>query len=110
MGSLEGRVAFISGVARGQGRSHAVRLAREGANIIGIDVCADIPANGYPMATHEELDRTVDLVESAGGKMLGTVADVRDFGQVKAAVDAGVEHFGRLDIVLANAGIAAHAV
>lgn len=106
MGSIDGKVAFITGVARGQGRSHAVRLAREGANIIGIDICADIAANGYPMASHEELDETVALVEDAGGKMLGTVADVRDFDQVKAAVDTGVEHFGRLDIVLANAGIA----
>lgn len=106
MGSLDGKVAFITGVARGQGRSHAVRLAREGANIIGIDICADIAANGYPMASRAELDQTVALVEEAGGKMLGTVADVRDFGQVKAALDAGVEQFGRLDIVLANAGIA----
>ncbi|ANH29413.1 3-ketoacyl-ACP reductase [Mycobacterium avium subsp. paratuberculosis] len=106
MGSLDGKVAFITGVARGQGRSHAVRLAREGANIIGIDICADIAANGYPMACRAELDQTVALVEEAGGKMLGTVADVRDFGQVKAALDAGVEQFGRLDIVLANAGIA----
>ena len=103
--SLEQKVAFITGVARGQGRSHAVRLAREGANIIGIDICADIAANHYPMASREELDATVDLVEQAGGKMLGTVADVRDFHAVKAAVDAGVEFFGRLDIVLANAGI-----
>jgi len=103
--SLEQKVAFITGVARGQGRSHAVRLAREGANIIGIDICGDIEANHYPMASHQELDETVDLVEQAGGKMLGTVADVRDFHQVKAAVDAGVSHFGRLDIVLANAGI-----
>ena len=106
MGRLDGKVAFITGVARGQGRSHAVRLAGEGANIIGIDICADIPANGYPMATREELDETIALVEAEGGKMLGTVADVRDFYQVKAAVDAGVEQFGRLDIVCANAGIA----
>ncbi|WP_297600489.1 mycofactocin-coupled SDR family oxidoreductase [Mycobacterium sp.] len=106
MGSLDGKVAFITGVARGQGRSHAIRLAREGANIIGIDICADIPANGYPMASREELDETIARVEEAGGKMLGTVADVRDFERVKAAMDAGVEHFGRLDIVLANAGIA----
>ena len=106
MGSIDGKVAFITGVARGQGRSHAVRLAREGANIIGIDICADIPANNYPMASHDELEQTVALVEEAGGKMLGTVADVREFEQVKAAMDAGVEHFGRLDIVLANAGIA----
>lgn len=106
MGRLDGKVAFISGVARGQGRSHAIRLAREGANVIGVDICADIRANHYPMASREELDETVDLVERAGGKMLGTVADVRDFHQVKAAVDDGVAHFGRLDIVLANAGIA----
>lgn len=106
MGSLDGRVAFITGVARGQGRSHAIRLASEGADIIGIDICADIPANGYPMASRDELDETIALVENAGAKMLGTVADVRDFYAVQAAVDAGVAHFGRLDIVCANAGIA----
>ncbi|MFN8229017.1 MAG: mycofactocin-coupled SDR family oxidoreductase [Mycobacterium sp.] len=106
MGSLDGRVAFITGVARGQGRSHAVRLASEGANIIGVDICADIAANGYPMASRDELDETVSLVEAAGGKMLGSVADVRDFYALTSAVDAGVEQFGRLDIVCANAGIA----
>ena len=106
MGSLDGRVAFITGVARGQGRSHALRLASEGADIIGVDICADIDANGYPMASPEELDETVALVEAAGGRMVGSVADVRDFGALKSALDAGVEHFGRLDIVLANAGIA----
>jgi SDR family mycofactocin-dependent oxidoreductase len=105
VGKLDGKVAFITGVARGQGRSHAIRLASEGAHIIGIDICAGIPANHYPMASRAELDETVDLVERAGGKMLGSIADVRDFHQVKAAVDAGVEQFGRLDIVLANAGI-----
>lgn len=107
MGSLDGRVAFITGVARGQGRSHAVRLAAEGADIIGIDICADIASNGYPMASRAELDETIGLVEAQGGKMLGSVADVRDFHALEAALDAGVEHFGRLDIVLANAGIAA---
>ena len=79
MGSLDGKVAFITGVARGQGRSHAIRLAADGADIIGVDICADIPANGYPMATRDELDETVALVEAVGGKMLGSVADVRDF-------------------------------
>jgi SDR family mycofactocin-dependent oxidoreductase len=103
---FEGRVAFITGVARGQGRSHAVRLARDGANIIGIDICADIPANHYPMASRDELDETVELVEREGAKIVASVADVRDFHQVKAAVDAGAAHFGRLDIVCANAGIA----
>lgn len=106
MGSLDGRVAFITGVARGQGRSHAVRLATEGASIIGVDICADIQANGYPMASRDELDETVSQVEAVGGKMLPHVADVRDFYALKYALDAGVEHFGRLDIVCANAGIA----
>ncbi|CDO28734.1 3-ketoacyl-ACP reductase [Mycobacterium vulneris] len=106
MGNLDGKVAFITGVARGQGRSHAVALAGDGAAIIGVDICADIPSNGYPMASREELDETVALVEAAGGKMIASVADVRDFHALKAALDAGVEQFGRLDIVLANAGIA----
>lgn len=106
MGSLDGKVAFITGVARGQGRSHAIRLASDGADIIGVDICADIEANGYPMASRAELDETIALVEAAGGKMLGSVADVRDFHAVKTALDAGVEHFGRLDIVCVNAGIA----
>jgi SDR family mycofactocin-dependent oxidoreductase len=109
MGSLDGKVAFITGVARGQGRSHAVRLAADGAAIIGVDICADIPSNGYPMASREEFAETVTLVEAVGGKMVASVADVRDFHQLKAALDAGVEQFGRLDIVLANAGIAAMA-
>lgn len=106
MGSLDGRVAFITGVARGQGRSHAVRLAADGAHVIGVDICSDISSTAYPMASREELDETIALVEAAGGTMLGTVADVRDFYAVKKALDAGVEYFGRLDIVCANAGIA----
>ncbi len=106
MGSLDGKVAFITGVARGQGRSHALRLAADGAAVIGVDICADIPSNGYPMASREDLDETVALVEAAGGKMVAAVADVRDFHALKAALDPGVEQFGRLDIVLANAGIA----
>lgn len=107
MGPLDGKVAFITGVARGQGRSHAVRLAADGADIIGVDICADIASNGYPMATREELDETVALVEEQGGKIAASVADVRDFCTLKAALDVGVERFGRLDIVCANAGIAA---
>ncbi|WP_216893025.1 mycofactocin-coupled SDR family oxidoreductase [Nocardia alni] len=106
MGSSEGKVAFISGVARGQGRSHAVRLATQGADIIGVDICADIASINYPLATREELDETVALVEATGRRMLGTVADVRDFDQVRTAIDTGVAEFGRLDIVCANAGIA----
>ncbi|MGE2736858.1 mycofactocin-coupled SDR family oxidoreductase [Mycolicibacterium vaccae] len=106
MGPLDGKVAFITGVARGQGRSHAVRLAADGAHIIGVDICADIESNGYAMATRDELDETVAMVEDRGGKMLGSVADVRDFHALESALDDGVAHFGRLDIVCANAGIA----
>ncbi|WNG85474.1 mycofactocin-coupled SDR family oxidoreductase [Mycobacterium sp. ITM-2016-00317] len=106
MGFLEGKVAFITGVARGQGRSHAIRLAADGADIIGVDICADIGSNGYPLASVAELEETVALVEAQGAKMLGSVADVRDYQVLKNALDRGVEHFGRLDIVCANAGIA----
>jgi SDR family mycofactocin-dependent oxidoreductase len=106
MGSLDGKVAFITGVARGQGRSHAVRLAADGADIIGVDICANINSNGYPMASRDELEETVALVEAQGAKMVGLIADVRDFHALKSALDEGVAHFGRLDIVLANAGIA----
>src|SRR5689334_2244684 len=106
MGSLDGKVAFITGVARGQGRSHAVRLASEGADIIGIDICEDIPANGYPMASPDELDETVKLVEALDRRIIASVADVRNFAQVSAALDAGVAELGHLDIVSANAGIA----
>lgn len=106
MGSLDGKVAFITGAARGQGRSHAVHLAREGAGIIAVDICADIASNGYPMASRAELDETVELVESVGGKIVAAVADVRDYAGLRSALDAGVEQFGRLDIVCANAGIA----
>ncbi|MBC2865013.1 mycofactocin-coupled SDR family oxidoreductase [Streptomyces mexicanus] len=106
MGQLDGKVAFITGAARGQGRSHAVLLAEQGADIIGIDVCEDNPYNAYPLGTYEELQETRALVEKAGRRMVALKADVRDFGQVKAAVDKGVEEFGRLDISISNAGIA----
>ncbi|MGW6331479.1 mycofactocin-coupled SDR family oxidoreductase [Nocardia rhamnosiphila] len=106
MGSLDGKVAFITGVARGQGRSHAVRLAAEGADIIGVDICADIASNSYPMAGREELAETVALVEATGRRMVGSVVDVRDFSRLRDALDGGVAEFGRLDIVCANAGIA----
>ncbi|MET0930637.1 MAG: mycofactocin-coupled SDR family oxidoreductase [Aeromicrobium sp.] len=106
MGQLDGKVAFITGVARGQGRSHAIRLAQEGADIIGIDICEDHPFNAYPMATEAELRETQQLVEKEGRRMLATKADVRDLSQVKAALDAGVEELGRLDISISNAAIA----
>jgi SDR family mycofactocin-dependent oxidoreductase len=106
MGCLDSKVAFITGVARGQGRSHAVHLATEGADIIGVDICADIPANGYAMATREELDETVALVEAKGRRMIGAVADVRNFHQLQNVLDDALAELGRLDIVCANAGIA----
>jgi (+)-trans-carveol dehydrogenase len=105
MGKLDGKVAFITGAARGQGRSHAVRLAEEGADIIAVDICEHIEGVDYPMSTREDLKETVRLVEATDRRIIATVADVRDFDAIKAAVDNGVAEFGRLDIVLANAGI-----
>ena len=104
-GRVEGKVAFITGAGRGQGRSHAVKLAAEGADIIAIDICHDVEG-ALPMATPEDLAETVKLVEALDRRIVARQADVRDFDAVKAAVDAGVEELGRLDIVLANAGIA----
>lgn len=105
MGRVEGKVAFITGAARGQGRSHAVRLAQEGADIIGIDLCEAIPENPYPPATEEDLAETVRQVEALDRRMISAKADVRDFDALKAALDEGVAQLGRLDIVCANAGI-----
>lgn len=107
MGLADGKVAFISGVARGQGRSHAVRLAEEGADIIGFDVCANDEAVEYPLATPDDLQETADLIEKFGRTALLSVADVRDHEAVKQVVDDGVAELGRLDIVLANAGVMA---
>ncbi|ADT97663.1 MULTISPECIES: mycofactocin-coupled SDR family oxidoreductase [Mycolicibacterium] len=105
-GRVEGKVAFITGAARGQGRSHAVRLAEEGADIIAIDVCGPISTHtDIPPATPDDLAQTVDLVKGTGRRIVSEQVDVRDFAAVKAAVDSGVEQLGRLDIVVANAGI-----
>jgi len=105
-GRVEGKVAFITGAAHGQGRSHAVRLAEEGADIIAIDVCKPIVENSpIPPATPEELAETVDLVKARGRRIFTAEVDVRDFDGLKAAVDAGVEELGGLDIIVANAGI-----
>jgi SDR family mycofactocin-dependent oxidoreductase len=105
MGKLDGRVAFITGVARGQGRNHAVRLAREGAAIVGVDICAQIDTVAYPMSTPDDLEQTVKEVEHAGGRILARQADVRDAGALASVVDEGVTAFGPIGIVLANAGI-----
>ncbi|MEE2855587.1 MAG: mycofactocin-coupled SDR family oxidoreductase [Actinomycetota bacterium] len=104
-GRVEGKVAFISGAARGQGRSHAVRLAQEGADIIAIDVCGPIDNLAYPHATPEDLAETADLVKNLDRRIVTAQVDVRDYDGLKAAVDGGVEQLGRLDIIVANAGI-----
>src|SRR6201747_2790746 len=101
---LDGKVAFITGAARGQGRAHAVRFAEEGADIIAVDICEQIDSVGSPMATRADLDETINLVEKTGRRIVAEQADVRDMGQLKAAVDKGVAELGRLDFVLANAG------
>jgi SDR family mycofactocin-dependent oxidoreductase len=103
---LEGKVAFITGAARGQGRSHAVRLAREGADIIAVDICQQIDTVRYPMATPEDMDQTVKEVEALDRRVFARQADVRDEAGLKAAFEAGVAELGPADIVLANAGIA----
>jgi (+)-trans-carveol dehydrogenase len=104
-GRVEGKVAFITGAGRGQGRSHAVRLAQEGADIIAVDICHDVEG-ALPMSTPQDLAETVKLVEALDRRIVATQADVRDFDGLKAAVDAGVGELGRLDIAVANAGIA----
>ncbi|MFV0316257.1 MAG: mycofactocin-coupled SDR family oxidoreductase [Microthrixaceae bacterium] len=100
----EDKVVLISGVARGQGRSHAVGFAREGARIIGLDICSDLDHAPYPLATEEDLAETVRQVEAVGGAMHTEVADVRDYRATREVVKAGLERYGRLDVILANAG------
>lgn len=105
MGRMDGKVAFITGAGRGQGRSHAVRLAEEGADIVAIDACAQIATVAYPMATAEDLAETAALIQGLGRGVVAVQADVRDLAQVRAAVDEGVARFGHIDVVCANAGI-----
>ena len=105
-GRVEGKVAFITGAARGQGRSHAVRLAEEGADIIAIDICGPVSSNPQiAPATRDDLAETADLVKQLNRRIVTAEVDVRDYAAVKAAVDNGVEQLGRLDIICANAGI-----
>src|SRR3954454_3018412 len=105
-GRVAGKVAFVTGAALGQGRSHAVRLAQEGADIIAIDVCKRIvQTSPIPAATPEDLAETADLVKSHNRQIFTAEVDVRDYDGLKAAVDAGVDQLGRLDIIVANAGI-----
>ena len=105
MGRVEGKVAFVTGAARGQGRSHAVRLAQDGADIVAVDICGQIDTVPFPMGTEEDLAQTVKEVEALDRRIVATKADVRDYAGLKAALDAGVAELGRLDIVCANAGI-----
>ena len=106
MGVLEGKVAFVTGAARGQGRSHAVRLAQEGADIIAIDIAAQIDTVPYPMSTPDDLAETARQVEALDRRIFTRQADVRDKDALQAAFDAGVAELGPVDIVAANAGIA----
>jgi SDR family mycofactocin-dependent oxidoreductase len=106
MGRVSGKVAFVTGAARGQGRSHAIRLAEEGADIIAVDLCEDIPSIGYAMATPEDLDETAQYVEKTGQRIVTAKADVRDAAQLRTALDEGLAEFGKLDIVVAQAGVA----
>jgi len=105
MGRVDGKVAFITGAARGQGRSHAVHLAEEGADIIAVDICEDIASNDYPLARPEDLDETARLVEKTGRRIVPIQADVRDRRALAEAVETGISELGRLDVVVANAGI-----
>lgn len=106
MGRVAGKVAFITGAARGQGRSHAVRLAEEGADIIAVDLCQDIASAKYAMATSADLEETVRLVEKLDRRIVAVEADVREPAQLRAAVASGIAELGRLDVVVAQAGIA----
>src|ERR1700722_15671637 len=102
-GRVAGKVPFITGAARGQGRSHAIRLAQEGADIIAVDICEDVPGVPYPGATAADLAETVRLVEQQDRRIIAAAADVRDLDGLRAALDEGVAELGRLDIVSANA-------
>ena len=105
-GRVEGKVAFVTGAARGQGRSHAVRLAQEGADIIAVDVCKKVTDDSQiPASTPDDLAETADLVKGLNRRIVTAEVDVRDYDALKTVVDGGVEQLGRLDIIVANAGI-----
>ena len=105
MGRVANKVAFVTGAARGQGRSHAVRLAQEGADIIAVDICGPVPNLPYPPATPEDLAQTVKEVEALDRRIIASAVDIRDRPALKQAIDTGVAQLGRLDIVVGNAGI-----
>src|SRR5436309_5082529 len=105
MGMLDGQVALITGGARGQGRAHAVALAREGCDVVVCDIAAPVEGVDYPMASAADLDETVRLVEQEGKRARSVVADMRDTTQVQAVVDRTLEAFGRIDVLVANHGV-----
>ena len=105
MGRVQGKVAFVTGAGRGQGRSHAVRLAEEGADIIAVDICHDVDTVKYPLSTPDDLRETARLVEKLDRRIVAVEADVRERAQLIAALDRGIAELGRLDIVVAQAGI-----
>jgi SDR family mycofactocin-dependent oxidoreductase len=105
VGRVSGKVAFVTGAARGQGRSHAIRLAEEGARIVAVDICAPIASMRYPLATPEDLEQTVKEVEAAGQEIIARQADVRDRTQLQSVMDVAISEFGGVDVVVANAGI-----
>ncbi len=105
MGRMDGKVAFITGAARGQGRSHALRLAEEGAEIIAVDLCRPVETVPYEMPTPDDLAETAKLVEELDRRIVARQADVRDLGQLQAVVQEGISEFGHIDVVCANAGI-----
>jgi SDR family mycofactocin-dependent oxidoreductase len=106
VGRVQGKVAFVTGAGRGQGRSHAVRLAEEGADIIAVDRCEDFATIGYPMATPEDLEETAQFVEKTGQRCITAKVDVSDVVSLKSVLDDGVAELGKLDIVVTAAGIA----
>jgi SDR family mycofactocin-dependent oxidoreductase len=106
MGRVQGKVAFITGAARGQGRSHAVRLAEEGADIIAVDLCHDLDTIGYPLSTPDDLKETARLVEAQDRRIVAVQADVRERAQLQAALERGIAELGKVDIVVAQAGVA----
>jgi len=106
---MDGKTVMVTGAARGQGRSHAVRLAQEGANIVAVDICAQLPTIGYALSQPEDLDETARLVEKTGRPVLARPADVRDSAQVEAVVADAVREFGGIDVVCSNAGLVSYA-
>jgi SDR family mycofactocin-dependent oxidoreductase len=109
MGRVDGKVAFITGAARGQGRAHAIRLAEEGADIVAVDICAPIASLAYELAQPADLDATIDLVAATGRRALAERADVRNADELERAARRALEELGRIDIVCANAGILSYA-